>query len=1013
MSGLLQFISETYAFSGFSPEDIEYITAGCQVKSYDLGDDIIKAGEFSPGLWLVRSGKVRMFTQKGKKEISTGICGIGDTFEEISIFKEHESEYSVRSSGKSQVLCFPREIFKSILENNSQAQNFIRQYIAEKSCQSFIVPLFKLNSGFNPQEIKEIVKNTGIRRVSKGESIIIQGDTENRDLYIVRKGKIRIIFKNDAQQHILADYEKGDIFGEKACITNMSQPAHAVADCDSVLLVIPRKTIGTILKQIPDLRSFFEKRTDFIEKEINRHLSLAGQNKNMFLFSGGAAAGRGEKFIRHFPLSEQAEEADCGAACLSMICRYHDINISTGKLNEMTKVTVQGATMESLVRTGESLGFTAKGVKCTYKILESFDLPLIVHWKGYHFIVIYGISSSHVWTADPGAGFKKMSRSEFENGWTDYCITFTPPDQMSMAQKQQSSWIRFASYLLPLKKYLMDIFFAVFIIQVLGLVPPVIIQNILDRVVVHQSYDLLNIMIAGLGIATIFRLITGYVSAYLMNFMIRKLDFNMISHFYKHILSLPVSFFTMRKVGDIIARFHENNTIRRFMTEGSISTVLNTLMLFTYFTVMFIYNAELTLILIAFLPPIIILTLLAAPKYKDYARKIFYARADTESILVETLGGAEVVKGMGIEHSMRMKWEKKYAKTLSLRYRAELFAVLITSVSSALQAGTQLTLLWVGTRMVLNQELTIGQLMAFNVLIGSVMSPVMGLVGIWNELQECLVSIERLGDILEVEPEQKPEEIQSRIILPELAGSFRFEKVFFRYGGKESSYILRNINLNIEPGQTIAVVGPSGSGKTTLAKLMTGFYKCSEGKIYVDDYDINLLDMESYRKHIGYVMQENSLFSGTISENIAIGDLNPDFQKITHAAKLADADGFIKNLPMQYGQVAGERGMGLSGGQIQRICIARALYHNPGLLIFDEATSSLDSESETQIHHNLQNIFKNRTAVIIAHRLSTVKNADKIIVLYEGSIEEQGNHEELINKKGMYYQLVKKQNIGD
>jgi len=576
----------------------------------------------------------------------------------------------------------------------------------------------------------------------------------------------------------------------------------------------------------------------------------------------------------------------------------------------------------------------------------------------------------------------------------------------------KSPWRRFIGYLKPFKKNLSDLFFAALIIQVLGLAPPIIIQNILDRVVVHQSYDLLNLMIIGLAISLIFSHIAGFLSSYLMSFMIRKLDFSMISHFYQYVLSLPVDFFIKRKTGDIMARFHENNTIRSFMTEGSISTVLNTLMIFTYFIVMFIYNVKLTLMLLAFLPPIILLTLAATPRYKDYARKTFYAGADAESLLVETLSGAEVVKGMGVERPMRLKWEKKYAKTLDLRYRAQIFAVLINTFSGLLKAGTYVTLLWAGSGMVLSQELTIGQLMAFNALIGSVMTPLMGLVGVWDGLQETLVAMERLGDVLELEPEQKPENFSSRILLPDLKGDIRFDSVYFRYGAKENPYILKNISLEIKSGTTVAIVGQSGSGKSTFAKLLMGFYRPVEGKIYVDDYDMNMLDMEYYRAKIGYVMQSNSLFSGTVSENIAIGEQNPDQRRIAEVSKFADADGFIRNLPLGYEQVVGERGTGLSGGQVQRICIARALYHDPRILIFDEATSSLDTESESNIQTSMRQILKGKTAVIIAHRFSTVRNADRILVLFNGEIKEDGSHEELFAKKGMYYHLVQKQ-MGD
>jgi ATP-binding cassette subfamily B protein len=296
--------------------------------------------------------------------------------------------------------------------------------------------------------------------------------------------------------------------------------------------------------------------------------------------------------------------------------------------------------------------------------------------------------------------------------------------------------------------------------------------------------------------------------------------------------------------------------------------------------------------------------------------------------------------------------------------------------------------------------------------MGSVLAPLMGLVQLWNQVHAAGVAMERLGDVLDMDPEQKPEDIASRVMLPDLQGHIQLEDVYFRYGGSETEYVLENISFEIKPGELVAIVGQSGSGKTTLAKLLVGFYQPTEGKISVDDYDLALVDKEYYRAQVGYVMQSNLLFSGTIAENIAAGQENPDRRRIVEAAKMADAHDFINAMPLGYEQVVGERGMGLSGGQMQRVCIARALYHDPRLLILDEATSALDSQSESNILEHMQDILKGRTAVVIAHRLSTIMQADKILVLFDGAIVEQGSHDELVERQGMYFQLVQKQMSG-
>ncbi|MGD8416712.1 MAG: peptidase domain-containing ABC transporter, partial [Pseudomonadales bacterium] len=415
-----------------------------------------------------------------------------------------------------------------------------------------------------------------------------------------------------------------------------------------------------------------------------------------------------------------------------------------------------------------------------------------------------------------------------------------------------------------------------------------------------------------------------------------------------------------------------------------------------------------TSLLLVLVVPIIVLTVAVTPRLKAFAREVFAATTQVESTLMEVIGGVETVKGMGIERTMRMKWEREYADALNVQYRSQRFNIWVGLANQFFNAAITITILAVGANLVMAQELSIGQLIAFNALMGSVLSPLMGLVGLWNQINEAGVAMERLGDVLDIEPEQKPEQIGSRVILPDLRGDITVENLYFRYTDT-SPYVLENINLNVQSGQLVSIVGQSGSGKTTLAKLLVGFYKPTDGRILVDGYDLETIDKEYYRAQVGYVMQSNLLFSGTIASNIASGDDNPDHQRIIDAAKLADAHDFISGLPLGYEQVVGERGMGLSGGQMQRLCIARALYHDPKLLLFDEATSALDTQSESNILQNMQKILDGRTAIVIAHRLSTIVNSDKILVMYNGTIVEEGRHQELVDRKGMYFQLVKKQ----
>jgi ATP-binding cassette, subfamily B, bacterial HlyB/CyaB len=1005
----VEFLASVDLLSALTRTAIERLAESAESRPLGFGDPVCTAGEAAAGLFIVKSGSIRVFASDGEKETSLGVRKTGEVLGELVMLRECQHEWSARASGKTELLFIPRSVIGPIVAASPTARAFVADRVAISSAGGLISHLFDLKSKIDKSELEELTRSIGVKRVGAGEAILKQGSREDRRLYVVRHGEVRVVRRDEGTDRVLATLRKGETFGENACLMRQDQAASVIASTDTTLLVIPEKSVQLILERNPKVREALQERIRIIDRELQRQQKVAELRKPSLVIDLNSKPELGKNVIRRFAWIPQAEEMDCGAACLAMICKHYGIGMTLGKLRELANVTTQGATLDSLARTGESVGFTTRGVQCTFDTLRGFDLPFIVHWEGYHYVVVYGVSSTQVWVADPARGFRKLSVEEFERGWNGTCLTFVPRQDLAQVGASHSPWVRFARYLLPYKKILLHLFMATFVIQILGIVPPMIIQNILDGVIVHQNVNLLHLLIVGLIISNLFTQLTATIRASLANFMVRKLDFTMMSQFFRHTLSLPYSFFAKRKTGDIFARFQENQTIRAFLTESTITTVLNLLMIFIYFTVLFLYNVRLTLLLIAFVIPILALTVLVTPKVKKFAREVFGATTDAKSYLMEALGGAETVKGMGIERPVRLKWETKYAKALEVQYRAQSFNIKVGLAGQLLNGATTIAILWVGADLVLTRELTIGQLIAFNALMGSVLAPLMGMVGLWSLLNDASVAMERLGDVLDLEPEQKPEDLASRVVIPELQGEIRFDGVYFRYGDDETSYVLENISVDIKPGELVAIVGRSGSGKTTLAKLLVGFYPPTEGRLTVDGYDIGVIDKEYYRAQVGYVMQSNLLFSGTVAENIAGSSDEPDRRRIEEVAKRADAHGFISKMPLGYSQVVGERGMGLSGGQIQRLCIARALYRDPRLLVLDEATSALDSQSESNIISNLDDILKGRTAVVIAHRLSTIMRADKILVLYEGKITEQGRHEELVERRGMYYELVQKQ----
>ncbi|MCZ6634491.1 MAG: peptidase domain-containing ABC transporter, partial [bacterium] len=439
------------------------------------------------------------------------------------------------------------------------------------------------------------------------------------------------------------------------------------------------------------------------------------------------------------------------------------------------------------------------------------------------------------------------------------------------------------------------------------------------------------------------------------------------------------------------------------------SAVLDFVMLFVYLGLMFYYQAELTAVALIFIPLSMGLTLIYTPILKSISRRAFLARAEQSSVLIDSLRGIDVVKTEAVERPIRWQWEERFTKEMRIGFYRMKMQMLFGSASNLVNVLSNTVILWYGATLVMDGQLSVGQLMAFTALIGNVMGPIMGLIGLWPQVQEARIALDRLNDIFDT-PMETSRHGDYAVSLGKIEGRIEFDKVFFRYGvGSEEPFVLNSICLTIEPGQKVAIVGRSGAGKTTLVKMVSRLFDPSEGRVMLDGIDVQDFHPGWLRQQIGMVLQEPFLFSGTIAENIALGAEDIEMDQVVKVARLANVHEVVADLPMGYETKVGEQGVGLSGGQRQRIVIARALYHNPRILIFDEATNALDTESEQAIQENLDEILHDRTALIIAHRLSTVRDADVIVVLDKGHIAEMGDHDHLMLQQGLYYHLSSQQ----
>jgi ATP-binding cassette, subfamily B, bacterial HlyB/CyaB len=714
-----------------------------------------------------------------------------------------------------------------------------------------------------------------------------------------------------------------------------------------------------------------------------------------------------KKAIHSYPFYAQHSVSDCSAACMVMVGRYWGKEFNINRLRDLAYISREGASLKGLINAAENLGFNSRPVKASLDRLAKVPLPAIAHWQGNHYVVVFEISRQHVIIGDPAVGQRKLTHREFVQDWTGYCLLLEPTLELKKTADNKTDFWQLFQLITPHKLVIAEIFLASIVLQIFGLISPIFTQLILDRAILHKSAGSLATFGIGLLIFGGFQIAMSALRQYMMALTANRIDAALIIGFIRHTFSLPLSYFDSRHVGDIISRIQENQKIQSFITGESLGILLDLMSVFVYATLMFVYSWKLALVTLISIPPFLLLTLASTPFLKKMSREIFNASNAENSYLIEALNGVRTIKSMAVEKTVRWEWEEKLTKEIKQTYRGQMMGIQIQILSSIISVISSTALIWVGASLVIAGEFTIGQLFAFNMLSANVISPFQRLAGLWNNLQDVGIAVERLCDVIETKPEEDRDSFRQEI--GKLQGHVKFENVTFRYNKAAEQHVLENINFEIAPGQTIALVGRSGSGKTTLSKLILGLYQPLSGSILIDGQDLKNISLNSLRSQIGVVDQDTFLFSGTVKHNITLARPGATPIEIQRAAELAGADEFISQMPMGYETEIGEGGSMLSGGQRQRIAIARALINNPRLLIFDEATSSLDTESERIIQENLEQIRRDRSTIIIAHRLSTVQNADLILVLDKGRLIESGTHDQLIDQQGQYYHLNQQQ----
>lgn len=727
--------------------------------------------------------------------------------------------------------------------------------------------------------------------------------------------------------------------------------------------------------------------------------------------------------IRSFPFYHQIDAMDCGPTCLRMIARHYGKHYSLDTLKELSYIDRQGVSFLGLSDAAESIGLRTTAALATYDaLIEEKPFPIIVHWRHNHFVVLYKIDKKgRAYIADPGHGLIRLSKDEFIKNWSGSIVDgdkegmillFEPSPEFYAASDTKEAAAKrgfkeLVTYLSPYKKSIAQLILVLCCASLLQFGFPFLTQSIVDVGIASDNIGFVNLVLMAQLMLYIGRTAGDFIRSWILLHMGNRVNISMISDFLAKLTRLPISFFDGKMTGDLMQRVTDHQRIQQFLTSTITTTLFSVFNLFVFAIVLLWYNVIIFSVFMVGSIFYVSWILIFQKKRRDLDYQRFGALSANQSGLIQLIHGMPEIKLNNAEKPNRWKWERVQVKLFKISIKGLALDQYQQIGSSFINESKNILITFIAARAVIAGDITLGMMLSIQYIIGQLNSPISELIGFIRSRQDAGISLERVGEIFARPDEEAGNE--TRIASLPAQHSIYNKNVSFQYGGPQSPYVLKNISFSIPQGKTTAIVGASGSGKTTLMKLLLKFYDPVEGAISVGTHDLKHMRHGYWRSQCGVVMQDGFIFSDTIAKNIAVADEQVDRARLLDAVKVANIQEFIEELPLNYNTKIGSDGIGISGGQKQRMLIARAVYKNPRFIFFDEATSSLDAENEKIIMENLEQFLKGRTAVIIAHRLSTVKNADQIIVLSKGAIVEKGTHEDLTKAKGVYYSLVKNQ----
>jgi ABC-type bacteriocin/lantibiotic exporter with double-glycine peptidase domain/CRP-like cAMP-binding protein len=1022
--------------SKVSPQLSDLVVRLFQVREYDFGETLVVEGDDPDGMYVLSEGSARVVVDNMGKELTLARLQPGDWFGESALLNETTRNATVRASEKTRALFLDAVVFAALLASEPG----VREAVLAQTRAHQLDRLLRMHAAFedlSAEDTARIEPRLKAEEVAAGTEVVHQGDPGER-LFMVESGRLEAVRSDNGTEARIGFLSTGDLFGERSLVTG--EPCVATvraltagrlwslghADFTRLSQEVP--VFGRRLREIADARDY--RTTARLPLDFAHEIlpgGLGGEVQPLTGVGGDrspdapaapspselvpqAASRRRHRKRRQFPIVHQIDERDCGAACLAMVANWYGIQVPLSSLRDLVGTTVSGTTLRAIASAGGHVGLKVQPMKISRDRLSELALPAIIHWRGDHWVVLVSVQEANAELADPAVGRRVVSRDELSQHWDGFAALVTPtgerPDVGSGGPNLR--WLR--PFLAAHRGVIGLALVLALAAAACEVALPLVVESIVNDLVTPHAESLLfesglvmlALVVGGTFAVLLQRLALVGATA---TFDIGTLDFTT-----KRLLALPMSYFGARRVGDIERRLTGVRQIRRIVVQQGIAALTAATQVVVGVAIMFVLSPLLAAIFLVVMPLYGLAMRYSARRLRPLYAGVEESYGRYASDQVDLLKGIETVKTSATEGALGRRLRRAFEEFTVRTAASQRTIARFGSVVQVISLLTYSSFVFLGSIEVHDHSLSLGAFVAFTTLVMLTTGPLVGLLGIWDDVQVSSVLLNRIADVLEHEPEQG--EDHGRLLpVPTLEGRVQLVDLTYQPANCDEP-VLAHLSLDVAPGTTVAIVGRSGSGKSTLLRLLAGLIEPTSGRVLFDRVDSTLLRYQELRRKVGFVLQQPYVFAATIAENIGLGDDAPDMQAVRDAARTADLAELVDHLPLGYDTLVGDRGLPLSGGQAQRLAIARALYRRPPLLLFDEATSALDTESEAIVKRNIDRLMENRTAFVVAHRLSTVRNADLIVVLEAGHIAEKGTHEELVERRGIYYYLYSQQALG-